>query len=77
MIKERSLNHLPRFDYPLEEVCFKINNIKYIERDVVEYTASVGFFKKPNAKRFIYYEYKFYDRKDKYNIEDKLYLNKK
>lgn len=75
--KRRQLNHLPRFNHPFEEVCFEINNIRYIEMDVVEYTAIIWFFKKPNCKHFVYNEYKFYDRKDKYNIGDKLYLNKK
>lgn len=75
--KARQLNHIPRFNYPFEEVCFEISNIKYITRNVVEYTAIVCFFKKPNAKHFVYDEYHFYDAKDKYNIGDKLYLNKR
>jgi hypothetical protein len=77
IFRTRQLNHIPRFNYPFEEVCFEITNIKYITRNVVEYTAVVCFFKKPNAKHFIYNEYRFYDAKYKYNIGEKLYLNKK
>lgn len=75
-LKTRQLNHIPRFNYPFEEVCFEITNIKYIARNVVEYTAVVCFFKKP-GKQFVYDEYHFYDIKYKYNIGDKLYLNKR
>lgn len=75
--KARQLNHLPTYNHPFEEVCFEIKNIKHIMFDVVEYTVIICFFKKPNNKCFVYNEYHFYDRKDKYNIGDKLYLNKK
>ena len=77
--KAKPLNHLPTYDYPLKEVYFEITEIKsvLIEDVVVEYTAVVSFFKKPNAKHFVYNEYKFYDKKDKYSIGDKLYLTKK
>lgn len=64
-------------NYYFKEVCFEISNIKYIEHDIVEYTAIISFFKKENCKQFVYNEYRFYDKKDKYNIGDKLYLNKK
>ena len=75
--KPKQLNHIPRFNHPFEEVCFEINNIKYITQNVVEYTAIICFFKKPNDKGFVYDEYRFYDTKNKYNIGDKLYLTKK
>ena len=79
ILKSKPLNHLPTYNYPLEEVYFEITEIKSISfgYDIVEYTAIVSFFKKPNAKNFVYNEYKFYDKKDKYQIGNKLYLNKK
>lgn len=77
VFRKKYLNHLPTFNYPLEDVCFEINNIKQVMFNVVEYTAVISFFKKPHSKGFVYNEYRFYDRKDKYNIGDKLYLNKK
>lgn len=75
--KIKQLNHIPRFNYPFEEVCFEISNIKYIGRNVVKYTAVVCYFEKPNNKGFIFNKYYFYDAKYKYNIGDKLYLNKR
>ena len=77
--RTKQLNHLPTYDYSFEEVYFEITEIKSVSFGyaVVEYTAVVSFFKKPNAKHFVYNEYKFYDKKDKYSIGDKLYFNKK
>lgn len=77
ILEIKQLNHLPTFDYSFNEVCFEITNIKSTMFNIVEYTAVVSFFKKPNAKHFVYNEYKFYDKKDKYSIGDKLYLTKK
>lgn len=77
--KAKQLNHLPTYDYPLKEVYFEITEIKSVsfEDIIVEYTAVIYFFKKPNANNFVYNEYKFYDKKDKYSIGNKLYLTKK
>lgn len=77
--KKIQLNHLPTYNYALEEVYFEITEIKFVSFGyaIAEYTAIVSFFKKPNAKHFVYNEYKFYDKKDKYSIGDKLYLSKK
>ena len=77
MFKTRQFNHLPTFDYPLTEVYFEVTNIKSIMFNVVEYTITVSFFRKSNCRQFIYDKYKFYDKKDKYSIGDKLYLTKK
>lgn len=76
--KKRQLNHLPTHNHPFKEICFEITEIKSVSSGViVEYTAVISFFKKANCKHFIYDEYKFYDEKDKYNIGDRLYLNKR
>lgn len=77
IFKGKQLNHLFTNNHTFEEVCFEITNIRYITHNFVEYTATVHFFKKPNAKHFVYDEYRFYDIKYKYNIGDKLYLNKR
>lgn len=73
----KQFNHLPTYDNPFKEAYFEITNIRLIEYNVAEYTTVVSFFKKSNNKKFVYDKYHFYDRKDKYNIGDKLYLNKK
>ena len=44
--EKRQLNHLPTYNHSFKEVYFEINNIKYIEHDIVEYTAIISFFKK-------------------------------
>ncbi len=75
--KTKLLNHYPTYRYPYEESYFIVKNIEYIDIGICKYTLTVQFFKKENAKKWIYHKFYLYDKKDKYNIGDKLYLNKK
>lgn len=73
----RLLNHRPTYRYPYEEPCFIVKNIEYVDVAISKYTLTVSFFKKENLRSWTSHKFYLYDKHDKYNVGDKLYLNKK
>lgn len=75
--KGKQLNTKPTHNYKCEDVSFMITKITLENYGLLsKYTISAGFFKKSNSKHFIYQEFYFYDKSGKYNVGDRLFLNR-
>lgn len=74
--KKQLLNHKPTYDYQFENVFFRVKEITYEDYGLSKYKISIEFFKKSNARGWIYKEFYFYDKTGKYNVGDRLFLNR-